>query len=75
MNLAFSARTLFSLLALAATPVLAQTPATPQPAPPPAHSQFHEPAPADFNDHAEFTQLFDGQSLADWEGDADLLAR
>jgi len=48
---------------------LAQAPAAPQPGPPPVRSQFHEPAPADFSDHTGFTQIFDGLSLADWEGD------
>lgn len=56
-------------LLLAATHASAQAPAAPQPGPPPTHSQFHEPAPADFNDRTGFTQIFDGQSLADWEGD------
>jgi hypothetical protein len=57
-----------TLLVLAAS-ALAQAPAAPQPGLPPTHSQFHEPAPADFNDHTGFIQIFDGQSLADWEGD------
>ena len=30
---------------------------------------FHEPAPLDFSNHNGFTQIFDGKSLADWEGD------
>jgi len=44
-------------------------PAAPQPGPAPARSQFHEPAAMDFSDHTGFTQIFDGQSLAEWEGD------
>ena len=49
--------------------LLAQAPAAPQPGPPPVRSQFHEPAAMDFNDHTGYTQIFDGKSLADWEGD------
>jgi len=60
--------TAFAILPLAAV-TFAQTPAAPQPGTPPARSQFHEPSPMDFNDHTGFTQIFDGQSLADWEGD------
>jgi hypothetical protein len=56
------------LLASAAL-AFAQTSAAPQPGPPPVRSQFHEPAPMDFNDHTGFTQIFDGKSLTDWEGD------
>ena len=55
--------------AISASLVAAQAPAAPQPGTPPLHSQFHEPAPADFNDHTGFAQLFDGKSLGDWEGD------
>jgi len=47
----------------------AQAPAAPQPGTPPVRSQFHEPAAMDFNDHTGFAQIFDGKSLADWEGD------
>jgi len=54
---------------ITSTLAFAQTPAAPQPGPAPTHTQFHEPAPADFNDHTGFTQLFDGTSLADWAGD------
>jgi Domain of Unknown Function (DUF1080) len=31
--------------------------------------RFHQPAAYDFNDHAGFTQIFDGTTLAHWEGD------
>jgi hypothetical protein len=48
---------------------VAQAPAAPQPGTPPVRSQFHEPAGMDFSDHTGFTQIFDGKSLADWEGD------
>jgi len=40
-----------------------------QPTRPAAPSRFHEPAPFDFNDHAGFTQIFDGTSLKGWDGD------
>ncbi|WP_263379714.1 3-keto-disaccharide hydrolase [Granulicella paludicola] len=30
---------------------------------------FKEPEPLDFNDHAGFTQIFDGKTLKGWEGD------
>jgi hypothetical protein len=49
--------------------LLAQAPAASQPGPPPVRSQFHEPAAMDFNDHTGYTQIFDGKSLSDWEGD------
>jgi hypothetical protein len=55
---------------LAGASTRAQAPAAPQPGPPPAHSQFHEPEPASFDDHAGFQSLFDGKSLSNWEGDS-----
>jgi hypothetical protein len=58
-----------AILWTAAAVTFAQAPAAPQPGTPPVRSQFHEPSPMDFNDHTGFTQIFDGQSLADWEGD------
>ncbi len=57
------------LLVASAGMALAQAPAAPQPGPAPMHSQFHEPAAMDFNDHTGYTQIFDGKTLADWEGD------
>ncbi len=40
----------------------------------PAHapSHFQEPAPLNFDDHTGFVQIFDGHSLADWEGDPEI---
>jgi hypothetical protein len=64
-GLRLSAITLFAFSIAA----LAQAPAAPQPGTPPVRSQFHEPAAMDFSDHTGFTQIFDGQSLADWDGD------
>jgi len=56
-------------LAASAAMALAQAPAAPQAGTPPVRSQFHEPAAMDFSDHTGFAQIFDGKSLADWEGD------
>src|SRR6201999_2464 len=49
----------------------AQAPAADQtkPAAPRATFQFHEPDPIDFNEHAGFTQIFDGKTLTGWDGD------
>lgn len=35
-----------------------------------APSRFTEPAPIAFDDHTGFEQIFDGKSLAEWEGDS-----
>lgn len=44
-----------------------------QTAPPPQAQhqtvRFHEPEALQFSDHTGFRQIFDGKSLADWEGD------
>lgn len=32
-------------------------------------SRFHEPDPIAFDDHAGYTQIFDGKTLKDWDGD------
>ena len=37
--------------------------------PSPSFSHFHEPDPIDFDEHAGFTSLFDGKTLAQWDGD------
>ena len=62
-------RPLLALAALLAVTAAAQQPAaTPaKPATPP--SRFHEPAPFDFDDHTGFVQIFDGKTLAGWDGD------
>ncbi len=31
--------------------------------------RFHQPEPYEFDDHAGFTQIFDGKTLKDWDGD------
>lgn len=41
----------------------------PQAQPQHAAVVFHEPQALDFSDHAGFRQIFDGESLAEWEGD------
>ena len=33
---------------------------------------FREPDPLDFEDHAGFTQIFDGEALKDWDGNPDV---
>lgn len=53
------------LLSTAASP--AQTAAAAKPSHPVV--QFHEPEPLQFANHTGFEQIFDGKSLADWEGD------
>lgn len=58
-----------TLLAAGIGTAFAQAPAAPQSGTPPVRSQFHEPAAMDFNDHTGYTQIFDGKSLAEWEGD------
>ena len=56
----------FGVLVLV-SPAAAQ--AVPQPQAPATSSRFHEPEPLRFDDHTGFEQIFDGRSLADWEGD------
>ena len=41
---------------------------TPHPANQPG-SGFREPDPLDFNEHTGYTQIFDGATLKDWDGD------
>jgi hypothetical protein len=33
---------------------------------------FREPDPIDFNDHEGYTQLFDGKTLKDWDGNPEI---
>jgi hypothetical protein len=68
-------RLAIAVLATAATGTSAQQPAVTPPATQPtpaqaaAPSRFHEPDPIDFDEHAGFTQIFDGHTLKDWDGD------
>ncbi len=59
---------LFAAAALAPVAALAQAPATP-PRPP---SRFVQPEPINFDDHVGWTQIFDGKSLAGWDGPSDV---
>lgn len=63
----------------AATP--GQTPATPHPTAPPAGSPppgsrclgcGTAPEPVDYTDHTGWTQIFDGRSLTNWDGNPDV---
>ena len=62
-------RHLLALAAFVITSASAQQPAAPTPKPTPAPSRFHEPTPFDFDDHTGFVQIFDGKTLAGWDGD------
>jgi len=62
-------RHLLALAAFVITSASAQQPAAPTPKPTPAPSRFHEPTPFDFHDHTGFVQIFDGKTLAGWDGD------
>ena len=46
----------------------AQQPAAPRP----ATSRFVQPEPINFDDHVGWTQIFDGKSLAGWDGPSDV---
>lgn len=54
----------------AASSALAQAPATP-PRPQPM-GRFVQPEPINFDDHVGWTQIFDGKSLANWDGPSDV---
>jgi hypothetical protein len=53
-----------------ATNLNAQQPSAPAKKPAPFH--FVQPEPIDFNDHEGWTQIFDGKTLTNWDGDADV---
>ena len=68
VSLAFA---LFAALTMSIPPRLAaQQPAAPAKKPAPFH--FIQPEPIDFNDHQGWTQIFDGKSLTNWDGDTEV---
>ncbi|MGB6687247.1 MAG: DUF1080 domain-containing protein [Terracidiphilus sp.] len=63
-----------AVLSVAAAGFCADTKAQ-QPSPPAHHPQaFHfvQPEPINFDDHAGWTQIFDGKTLNNWDGDTDV---
>ena len=68
MHTRYLVSALFAAMALAPVAALAQAPATP-PRPP---SRFVQPEPINFDDHVGWTQIFDGKSLAGWDGPSDV---
>lgn len=69
----FAARASLVAAALLTTGVLAaqQTPVNPNEPVTAANAvhHFHEPDPIDFDEHAGFTQIFNGKDLTGWDGD------
>ena len=66
---------------LSADPPRAQTPGAPHPTGPPPGSPAPgsrclgcgtAPEPVDYNDHAGWTQIFDGKTLANWDGNPEV---
>lgn len=47
-------------------------PATPAATPGRGRGAFREPDPIDFDDHAGYTDMFDGSSLKGWDGNTDI---
>ena len=58
------------LSSICCLPVSAQQPAPAHHSPPAFH--FVQPEPINFDDHAGWTQIFDGKTLKDWDGDTDV---
>lgn len=67
---AFTAVSAALVCCLFTASVLAQQP-TPARHPPQAF-HFVQPEPINFNDHDGWTQIFDGKTLKDWDGDTDV---
>src|SRR5579875_3110582 len=66
-----------SAAAQAVPPALESPPARPPVAGPngtmlPGMPRFHDPLPYDIDEHTGYTQIFDGKSLAGWDGDPTL---
>jgi len=68
MHARYLVSALFAATALAPVAALAQAPATP----PRPTSRFVQPEPINFDDHVGWTQIFDGKSLAGWDGPSDV---
>lgn len=68
MTVKYLASALFMTSALVPMAVLAQAPAT-RPLP---QGRFVQPEPINFDDHVGWTQIFDGKSLAGWDGPSDV---
>jgi hypothetical protein len=69
-----TATSLFSVMsaALCLSPsILAAQQATPAHRPPPSF-HFVQPEPINFDDHDGWTQIFDGKTLNNWDGDGDV---
>jgi hypothetical protein len=62
----------FVALALAGVHCAAQQAAPAKPAHHPAPFHFAQPEPINFDDHDGWTQIFDGKTLTNWDGDADV---
>jgi hypothetical protein len=67
--MASSIRVAIVVLFTSATIGAQQPTPSPQRKPTPPPSRFHEPDPIDFDEHAGFTQIFDGKTLSGWDGD------
>lgn len=70
MSTKYLASVLFAASALIPVAAGAQAPATPPR--PQAQGRFVQPEPINFDDHVGWTQIFDGKSLAGWDGPSDV---
>lgn len=69
MTAKFLASAVFAASALVPVAVFAQAPSAP---PRPPQGRFVQPEPINFDDHVGWTQIFDGKSLAGWDGPSDV---
>ena len=70
--LSFSRMQLFVPTAIALSVLCGASLAAQQSAKAPALGRFIQPDPIDFNDHAGWTQIFDGKTLNGWDGPSDV---
>jgi len=63
--------TILSLAVIGATWTMKSTAQAAKPHRPPAF-HFVQPEPINFDDHDGWTQIFDGKTLKDWDGDSDV---